>query len=152
MGLVALLLVNAVSMALMGSGVVMESHTFPHNQWLLVLAYTLCFALLFCFALVAWYRMSLVEILTEIRQWRQYALIGMFWSMNYIFILISAPFLPNAIQVVLAQMQCLLIAFVDYQFIGIILTRLKVWCIVLTALLGALGVAFNSQSSKMDVQ
>jgi len=141
------LLVNALSMGGMGTAVVMESRAFPFNQWLLVTCYTLSFALLFLGTLTIVYRVPLVEIGGELKQWRQYCAIGMFWSMNYVFILLSAPYLPNTIQVVLAQLQCVLVAFIDFKYLGVKLGRQKRICILMTVVFGLSGVAFSAESS-----
>jgi len=66
-GTLVTLLVNAVSMSGMGSAIVMESSTFPFNQWLLVTCYTKSFALLFLITLVVVYRVSLAECWNELK-------------------------------------------------------------------------------------
>jgi len=102
---------------------------------------------LFLGTLVVVYRVPLVELRGELTQWRQYCAIGMFWSMNYVFILLSAPYLPNTIQVVLAQLQCVLVAFIDFKYLGVKLSSQKVVCILMTLVFGLSGVAFSAESS-----
>jgi len=145
---ILVLVVNALSMAGMGSAIVMESSSFPYNQWLLVFCYTLGFAFLFFVTLVTICQVQLAEVWRELKQWRQYMAIGMFWSMNYVFILISAPYLPNTIQVVLAQFQCVLVAFIDFKCLGVRLSRTKIGCIALTVIFGLAGVLFSAKSSR----
>merc|ERR1712048_479031 len=92
-------------------------------------------------------KVSATEMLYELMQWKQYALIGMLWNMSYLFILLSAPYLPNTIQVVLTQLQAVLIAYIDFNFVGIQLDRRKMTCIVLTIVFGLTGVAFSAETS-----
>lgn len=145
--LALLVVVLSVSMAAMGSSIVIESSSFPSNQWLLIVLYTTFFDFNFFLTLVLYYRMPLRDIVHELTKWRQYMMIGMLWSMNYVFILLSAPYLSNVIQVVLAQIQSVIIAFIDWRYIGIIITTRKWVCIFLVVALSGISVVFEAQSS-----
>ena len=141
------LVILSVSMASMGSSIVMESSSFPANQWLITTCYTAGFTFLFYMTLVLYYRLPSSAIWHELTQWKQYTIIGMMWTLNYQFILLSAPYLPNTVQVVLAQFQCILIAFIDYRWMGIQLPARKWCCVGLTVLLGLGSVAFSAEAS-----
>lgn len=135
----------------MGSSIVMESRSFPSNQWLIVLAYTACFTGLFFFTVKVWFQVPLAEIANELKQWRKYALIGMLWDINYLFILLSAPYLPNVVQVVLAQFQSVIVAWVDSRVLGVELNKRKWVCILATIGFGLSSLCFSTQSSKEPV-
>jgi len=50
----------------------------------------------------------------ELLPWRMSGLIGSFWAINYVCILVAGPYLPNAIQTLFAQSQTVIVYLVNY--------------------------------------
>jgi len=66
-------------------------------------------------------------------------------------ILLSAPYLPNVVQVVLVQFQSVLVAYVDSKLLGVMLNKRKWACILATIGLGLSSLFFSTQSSDEPV-
>lgn len=126
---ILLLFILSVSFACMGSSVFLEASTFPCSQYLLTQGYILCFSLSYTLSCVCLLRGEFFSYMKKFHL-KQVAVIGIGWATNYTFILLSASHLSNSLQVIIAQSQSILIAFVDYQYVGIQLSRFKMLCIL----------------------
>jgi len=118
-------IILSLSMCGMGTCVYLEASTFPNQQLLIVFIYTFLFCMCYLVSLLIFWKYSFMEII-GLLSFKKVGIIGAFWAMNYTFILISAPFIPNTLQVVLAQVQVVLIAIIDRSYLGIQLNWLKI--------------------------
>jgi hypothetical protein len=146
------LAILSISLCAMGSFIVLEGDSFPDQQFLIVLFYNLFFCLLFGLTLFFYYKLTIKELI-QCCSFHETSLIGLFWSMNYVFILIANPFIPNTIQTIMAQSQNALIAIIDYKYIGIKLSLLKWLLIFLNVLGNVIGIvsATNTSSESTSV-
>jgi hypothetical protein len=138
-------IVLSISMSSMGSCIVIESINFPKQQLALVLLYTLLFDLCFMIILLInnYKMLDFIRILKD----KRLISIGIWWSINYVFILISAPYIPNIVQVILAQSQIILIYVIDISKLGISTTPVKILMVLLNVMGNLLVIIDNSNNS-----
>jgi len=142
----AFLIVLSLGFCSMGSFIVLEGDEFPKQQYIIILSYNLIFCLLFGLTLKLFYGLTFAELI-QCCSFHETSLIGLFWSMNYVFILLANPFIPNTAQVIMAQSQNVLIALIDYKYIGIQLSLFK-WLLVMLNVVGnIIGIISTTNSS-----